>query len=252
MTTPSLREKERHINWDIVARELKSPLGSFHEDLLQALQPSFMELAAKNSMILADQLQHFVGRHFPSANATYPRRILEQIQHMRMEVPTDQDAFLKQSSVISNQYISFLELKTALLMPAMISQRLAKHDPHALMPTLQNPIPRYDLPRSPMQIPEYARKIERPREFRANVHKRSRKWLAGPSRPRILIIKEDMVELFQKNDKKANKTITIDKIESLSASNLEFTVHVKGGDSLVLTCDTVATVRECVRQLALL
>ncbi|CAK4267545.1 unnamed protein product [Aphanomyces euteiches] len=250
MTTPSLREKERHINWDIVARELKSPLGSFHEDLLQALQPSFMELAAKNSMILADQLQHFVGRHFPSANATYPRRILEQIQHMRMEVPTDQDAFLKQSSVISNQYISFLELKTALLMPAMISQRLAKHDPHALMPTLQNPIPRYDLPRSPMRIPEYARKIERPREFRANVHKRSRKWLAGPSRPRILIIKEDMVELFQKNDKKANKTITIDKIESLSASNLEFTVHVKGGDSLVLTCDTVATVRECVSELA--
>ncbi|KAF0728464.1 hypothetical protein AaE_009446, partial [Aphanomyces astaci] len=99
-----LHHQEEHVvPWDIIARELAGPPRRFHDDFLQALQPSFMELAAKNSMLLSDQLTHFLSREFPSATApstgyaTYARRVVEHIHRMRMEAPVstsnvDQDA----------------------------------------------------------------------------------------------------------------------------------------------------------------
>ncbi|KAF0719789.1 Aste57867_788 [Aphanomyces stellatus] len=241
----------------MIARELKSPPRSFHEVFLQALHPSFTELAAKNSMLLAEQLQHFLGRHFASlvGNAAYARHILEQIQHMRMEapVPKDQDVFLKQSSSLSNQYISFMELKTTLLLPPMISQRLASHDAYALNPSLKTSAPQYNTQRHRLILPTTDRSsaMDRAREFRANVCKRSRKWLGGPPRSRILIVKEHMVELFKKGDtKKASMSVTVDTIESITTTQLEFVIRTKDGDALILTCDSIDGVRQCVSEVA--
>ncbi|RHY96747.1 hypothetical protein DYB37_008907, partial [Aphanomyces astaci] len=254
-SVPPLHPPCRLMDIACVARELAGPPRRFHDDFLQALQPSFMELAAKNSMLLSDQLTHFLSREFPSAAApstgyaTYARRVVEQIHRMRMEAPVstsnvDQDACIKHPSTISNQYISFMELKTALQIPSMISHRLATLDPYALCPSVMSPPPVHHAssllhPRPlifpPAHHPSKAAP-SRPRDFRANVCKRSRKWLGGPPRPRILVVKGDVVELFKKGDKKkASKTVqvaAIDTITSSTTSSFEFTLRMKDGTTL--------------------
>ncbi|ETV92153.1 hypothetical protein H310_13406 [Aphanomyces invadans] len=258
------------VEWDTIARELTSPPRRFHDDFLQALQPSFMEFAAKNSMMLADQLTHFLSREFPSSpltgHATYARHVLEKIHRMRMEAPVstsniDQDSFLKHPSTISNLYISFMELKTALQMPTMISHRLATLDPNALCPAVVFPIvsaasshrPRsLTLPSLSIHSVPTGSTTNHPREFRANVCKRSRKWLGGPPRPRILVVKRDVVELFKKGDKKkASTSVLVASIDTITKSTtFELTVLSKDSTTLVLTCDTPDTLCLCISEIA--
>ncbi|OQR93440.1 hypothetical protein ACHHYP_02551 [Achlya hypogyna] len=252
--------------WDIVARELESPLRSFHDDYIQALQPSFTEFSAKRNMLHADQVHLFLSRHFSGLqnNKEYTRQVLEKIQDMRMEPPVPATYAEPDVVPISHQYITFMELKATLLLPTMISQRLDACDPYALeasgaLPTPEAkelPPPRVSLPSSKNEWHEFQFEIQRSSEFHMDVSKRSRQWLGGSQRPRILVLKDGMLDIFKKADKvkakpKASKSIPLDQVDALSTgSGNTFVVRTKDGRNLTLSCHSPESLSQCVAEIA--
>ncbi|KDO31656.1 hypothetical protein SPRG_03576 [Saprolegnia parasitica CBS 223.65] len=260
-----LRPAEKHeIEWDIVARELESPLRSFHDDFVQALQPSFVEFSAKRSMLHADQLHLFLARHFSGlqTNKEYTRHVLETIQDMRMEPPVHMT--YESDPPVSHQYITFMELKATLLLPTMIAQRLDACDPYALEASVQIPLPparasappRVALPSAKNEWHEFQFEIQRSNEFHMDVSKRSRQWLGGSQRPRILVLKDGVLDIFKKADKtkpkpKASKSIALDHVDALSTgSGHTFIVRTKDGRNLTLACHSADALSHCVAEIA--
>ncbi|EQC37181.1 hypothetical protein SDRG_05407 [Saprolegnia diclina VS20] len=260
-----LRPPESHeIEWDIVARELESPLRSFHDDFVQALQPSFLEFSAKRSMLHADQLHLFLARHFSGlqTNKEYTRHVLETIQDMRMEPPVHMT--YESDPPVSHQYITFMELKATLLLPTMIAQRLDACDPYALEGSVQMSLPpprasappRVALPSAKNEWHEFQFEIQRSNEFHMDVSKRSRQWLGGSQRPRILVLKDGILDIFKKADKtkpkpKASKSICLDHIDALSTgSGHTFIVRTKDGRNVTLSCHSAESLTHCVAEIA--
>ncbi|OQR97289.1 hypothetical protein THRCLA_07030 [Thraustotheca clavata] len=223
-------------------------------------------------MLHTDQVHLFLSRHFKGTTKEYTKQVVEKIQDMRMEPPVaapithiyEPTTSPTSSSSISHQYISFMELKATLLLPTMIAQRLDICDPYALEPSTQLPVPpikeylppRVVLPSSKNEWQEFQQEIQRSSEFHMDVIKRSRQWLGGSQRPRILVLKDGVLDIFKKADKvkskpKASKSIPLDQINELSTgSGNAFVVQTKDGRSLTLSCNSPEALKQCVPEIA--